>query len=39
MLRQVVHRLRNKIEPDASEPIYIETVPGLGYGLSIHAEP
>jgi DNA-binding response OmpR family regulator len=34
MLRQVVHRLRNKIEPDSSEPIYIETVPGLGYGLS-----
>ena len=39
MLRQVVHRLRNKIEPDSSEPIYIETVPGLGYGLSIHTEP
>lgn len=39
MLRQVVHRLRNKIEPDSSEPIYIETVPGLGYGLSLHAEP
>jgi DNA-binding response OmpR family regulator len=34
MLRQVVHRLRNKIEPNASEPVYIETVPGLGYGLS-----
>ena len=39
MLRQVVHRLRDKIEPDSSEAIYIETVPGLGYGLSIHAEP
>jgi DNA-binding response OmpR family regulator len=39
MLRQVVHRLRDKIEPDSSEPIYIETLPGLGYGLSIHAEP
>jgi DNA-binding response OmpR family regulator len=37
MLRQVVHRLRNKIEPDASQPIYIETVPGLGYGLSVCA--
>jgi DNA-binding response OmpR family regulator len=35
MLRQVVHRLRNKIEPDSSEPVYIETVPGLGYGLSV----
>lgn len=39
MLRQVVHRLRDKIEPDSSEPIHIETVPGLGYGLSIHADP
>lgn len=33
MLRQLVHRLRNKIEPDPSEPTFIETVPGLGYGL------
>jgi DNA-binding response OmpR family regulator len=39
MLRQVVHRLRNKIEPDSSEPTYIETVPGLGYGLSVRPEP
>lgn len=39
MLRQVVHRLRDKIEPDSSEPIYIETVPGLGYGLSGDIEP
>jgi len=38
MLRQVVHRLRNKIEPDSSEPIYIETVPGLGYGLSVYTD-
>lgn len=35
MLRQVVHRLRSKIEPDPSQPIYIETVPGVGYGLTI----
>jgi DNA-binding response OmpR family regulator len=33
MLRQLVHRLRSKIEPDPANPIYIETVPGLGYGL------
>jgi len=33
MLRQLVRRLRAKIEPDPSEPIYIQTVPGLGYGL------
>jgi len=33
MLRQLVHRLRAKIEPNPSEPIYIQTVPGLGYVL------
>jgi DNA-binding response OmpR family regulator len=33
MLRQLVHRLRNKIEPDPANPVYITTVPGLGYGL------
>jgi DNA-binding response OmpR family regulator len=34
MLRQLVRRLRSKIEPDPSQPTYIETVPGLGYGLA-----
>lgn len=34
MLRQLVRRLRGKIEPDPAHPIYIETVPGLGYGLT-----
>jgi DNA-binding response OmpR family regulator len=33
MLRQLVHRLRTKIEADPSQPVYIQTVPGLGYGL------
>jgi DNA-binding response OmpR family regulator len=33
MLRQLVHRLRVKIEEDPSKPVYIQTVPGLGYGL------
>ena len=33
MLRQLVHRLRSKIEPDPADPIYIQTIPGLGYGL------
>lgn len=33
MLRQLVHRLRTKIEPETSEPEYIQTIPGLGYGL------
>jgi len=34
MLRQLIRRLRNKIEPDPTTPRYIKTVPGLGYGLS-----
>ena len=33
MLRQLVRRLRLKIEPDPGLPEYIETTPGLGYGL------
>jgi DNA-binding response OmpR family regulator len=33
MLRQLVRRLRLKIEPDPSQPIYIETIPARGYGL------
>ena len=38
MLRQVVHRLRQKIEPDPSHPVHIETVPGLGYGLAADSD-
>lgn len=34
MLRQLVRRLRSKIEPDSANPLYIETVPGLGYGFA-----
>ena len=33
MLRQLVRRLRIKIEPDPSAPTFIETIPGKGYGL------
>jgi len=33
MLRQLMYRLRTKIEPNRSDPIYVQTVPGLGYGL------
>jgi DNA-binding response OmpR family regulator len=39
MLRQLVRRLRSKIEPDPARPIYIETVPGLGYGLTNPVSP
>jgi len=33
MLKQLMYRLRAKIEHDASAPVYIETVPGIGYAL------
>jgi DNA-binding response OmpR family regulator len=31
MLKQLVHRLRQKIEPKTTSPNYLETVPGVGY--------
>jgi DNA-binding response OmpR family regulator len=33
MLKQLVRRLRQKIEPDPTHPSYIENVPGVGYTL------
>ena len=33
MLRQLIRRLRAKIEIDPSQPAFIETLPGRGYGL------
>ena len=33
MLKQLVSRLRRKIDRDPSGPGYLETVPGVGYGL------
>jgi DNA-binding response OmpR family regulator len=33
LLKQLVHRLRAKIEPDAASPRYLRTVPGVGYVL------
>lgn len=35
MLRQLIRRLRTKIEPDPSQPTFIETIPGKGYGLKV----
>lgn len=35
MLRQLVHRLRLKIEPDPENPTLIENLPGLGYGFGM----
>jgi DNA-binding response OmpR family regulator len=34
MLRQLVHRLRNKIETDPANPSHIMTIPGRGYALA-----
>lgn len=34
MLRQLVRRLRGKIEPDPAVSVYIENLPGVGYGLA-----
>jgi DNA-binding response OmpR family regulator len=31
MLKQLVYRLRRKIEVDPSHPVYLETVPNVGY--------
>jgi DNA-binding response OmpR family regulator len=39
MLRQLVRRLRGKIEPDPANPRYINTVPGLGYGVAGGKKP
>jgi two-component system, OmpR family, response regulator RegX3 len=36
-LRQLVRRLRTKVEPDPAQPVYIETVPGLGYGFVVRS--
>jgi DNA-binding response OmpR family regulator len=33
LLKQLVHRLRQKIERDAAEPAYLVTVSGVGYAL------
>lgn len=34
MLKQLVYRLRKKIEPNPSVPIYLQTVSGVGYTLA-----
>jgi DNA-binding response OmpR family regulator len=33
LLKQLIRRLRRKIEPDPANPIYIETVPNIGYSF------
>ncbi len=33
MVRQLIYRLRSKIEPDSADPVHIQTVSGVGYEL------
>ena len=35
MLKQLVYRLRSKLENVASQPVPIETIPGVGYVLNL----
>jgi DNA-binding response OmpR family regulator len=35
MLRQLVRRLRSKIETDSTNPYYIQNLPGLGYAFRL----
>jgi len=35
MLKQLVYRLRSKIEPDPARPTQIETIPGIGYAFVV----
>lgn len=37
MLKQLIYRLRNKIEPEPSAPTLIETIPHVGYVLNTPA--
>ncbi|HEY0513739.1 MAG TPA: response regulator transcription factor [Thermoanaerobaculia bacterium] len=38
LLKQLVHRLRQKIEADAAGPRYLVTVSGVGYALRVEGE-
>ena len=35
LLKQLVHRVRQKIERDSAEPEILQTVPGAGYRLIV----
>ena len=37
ILHRLVHRLREKLEPEPARPRYLHTVPGIGYRLTAGA--
>ena len=39
LLKQLVHRLRGKLEPDAAAPRFLRTIPGVGYVLDSEGQP
>ncbi len=39
LVKNLVSRLRHKVEPDPRNPLYIKTVPGIGYSFSRSEEP
>lgn len=39
MLKQLVYRLRKKIEAEGDIPVYLETVPGVGYAMNTRPFP
>jgi DNA-binding response OmpR family regulator len=38
LLKQLVHRLRRKIEPSPAAPVYLVAVAGVGYSLQVTRE-
>jgi Transcriptional regulatory protein, C terminal/FHA domain len=34
MLHRLVHRLKEKVEPDSEQPRYVQTIPGVGYRIT-----
>ena len=39
ILKGHIHNLRSKLEPDPANPIYVKTVPGIGYTFPRSAQP
>jgi DNA-binding response OmpR family regulator len=39
MLKQLVYRLRSKLESVGNQPVPIETIPGVGYVLNVEVAP